>query len=148
VISRKSDGFFADGDRPASILGGRNWVNFSLTPHLEAMIREKVASGRYASSSEVVREALRLLDEHDKREHLRAAIEHAKESVARGDVHSWTPKRLSEIWERTEAAAVAGESPNPDVCPDGGRRSSRDQGAGQMDAELSPQFDAIEERPS
>lgn len=36
-------------------------MNVSLTPELEKMIREKVSSGLYNSSSEVVREALRLL---------------------------------------------------------------------------------------
>ena len=40
-------------------------MNISLTPHLEAMIREKVESGSYNSASEVVREALRLLEEED-----------------------------------------------------------------------------------
>ncbi len=32
-------------------------MNISLTPHLEEMIREKIASGSYNSASEVVREA-------------------------------------------------------------------------------------------
>ena len=36
-------------------------MNISLTEELAAMIREKVASGRYASANDVVREALRLL---------------------------------------------------------------------------------------
>lgn len=40
-------------------------MNISLTPHLEAMIREKVESGSYNSASEVVREALRLLEQED-----------------------------------------------------------------------------------
>jgi antitoxin ParD1/3/4 len=40
-------------------------MNISLTPHLEEMIREKVASGSYNSASEVVREALRLLEQAD-----------------------------------------------------------------------------------
>lgn len=40
-------------------------MNISLTPHLEKMIREKVESGSYNSASEVVREALRLLEEED-----------------------------------------------------------------------------------
>ena len=38
-------------------------MNISLTPHLEEMIRAKIASGSYNSASEVVREALRLLQE-------------------------------------------------------------------------------------
>ena len=40
-------------------------MNISLTPHLEEMIRQKIASGSYNSASEVVREALRLLEQED-----------------------------------------------------------------------------------
>lgn len=40
-------------------------MNVSLTPELEKFVSTKVKSGRYNSSSEVVREALRLLEEHD-----------------------------------------------------------------------------------
>jgi antitoxin ParD1/3/4 len=41
-------------------------MNVSLTPELEQFIDVKVGSGRYTSASEVVREALRLLEEHDR----------------------------------------------------------------------------------
>jgi antitoxin ParD1/3/4 len=41
-----------------------NWA-ISLTPELEKFVGAKVGSGRYNSASEVVREALRLLEEHD-----------------------------------------------------------------------------------
>jgi antitoxin ParD1/3/4 len=40
-------------------------MNVSLTPELEAYVAAKVATGRYNSASEVVREALRLLEERD-----------------------------------------------------------------------------------
>jgi antitoxin ParD1/3/4 len=40
-------------------------MNVSLTPELEKLVSAKVKSGRYNSASEVVREALRLLEEHD-----------------------------------------------------------------------------------
>jgi antitoxin ParD1/3/4 len=40
-------------------------MNVSLTPELEEFVNCKVGSGRYNSASEVVREALRLLEEHD-----------------------------------------------------------------------------------
>jgi antitoxin ParD1/3/4 len=41
-------------------------MNVSLTPELEEFVAVKVDSGRYTSASEVVREALRLLEEHDR----------------------------------------------------------------------------------
>jgi antitoxin ParD1/3/4 len=41
-------------------------MNVSLTPQLESFVTAKVGSGRYNSASEVVREALRLLEEHDR----------------------------------------------------------------------------------
>jgi len=41
-------------------------MNVSLTPELDKFVAEKVDSGRYTSASEVVREALRLLEEHDR----------------------------------------------------------------------------------
>ena len=54
-------------------------MNVSLTPQLESLVRQKVESGLYLSSSEVIREALRLLEERDqfqalKKEELRREI--------------------------------------------------------------------------
>jgi antitoxin ParD1/3/4 len=40
-------------------------MNVSLTPELERLVQLKVQAGRYASASEVVREALRLMEERD-----------------------------------------------------------------------------------
>lgn len=40
-------------------------MNVSLTPEFERLIDERVKSGRYTSASEVIREALRLLDRFD-----------------------------------------------------------------------------------
>lgn len=41
-------------------------MHVSLTPQLEEIVKRKVESGMYHSSSEVVREAIRLLDERDR----------------------------------------------------------------------------------
>jgi antitoxin ParD1/3/4 len=40
-------------------------MNVSLTPELEKFVDDKVESGLYNNASEVVRESLRLLKEHD-----------------------------------------------------------------------------------
>lgn len=57
-------------------------MNVSLTPELEKLVQEKVKSGRYNSASEVVREALRLLEEQDQ---LRAVrLEEVRKKIAEG----------------------------------------------------------------
>jgi len=40
-------------------------LNVNLTPRLEDMVRQKVAGGLYNNASEVIRDALRLMDVHD-----------------------------------------------------------------------------------
>ncbi|MGH7215258.1 MAG: type II toxin-antitoxin system ParD family antitoxin [Tepidisphaeraceae bacterium] len=57
-------------------------MNISLTPQLEAFVKQRVDSGQYQSSSEVVREALRLMDERDRER--RAALRAVKTKVASG----------------------------------------------------------------
>ena len=57
-------------------------MNFSLTPELEELVRSKVRSGRYLSASEVIREALRLLEEQDKLIEIRRDA--LREEVQRG----------------------------------------------------------------
>ena len=43
----------------------RATLNISLTPELEQFVTSRVASGRYTSASEVVRQGLRLLQEQE-----------------------------------------------------------------------------------
>ena len=66
-------------------------MNVSLTPELEQLIHKKVDTGLYLSASEVVREALRLLDERDrlhalKFEELRKEIQVGIDQADRGEV--------------------------------------------------------------
>jgi len=57
-------------------------MNVNLTPELEQLVQDKVASGLYVSQSEVVREALRLLAEQDR---LREAhVDRLQEALAEG----------------------------------------------------------------
>jgi antitoxin ParD1/3/4 len=65
-------------------------MNISLTPQLEAFVQEKVASGLYSSASEVVRDALRMLEEQDrvkatKLEMLRREIQKGIDELDRGE---------------------------------------------------------------
>lgn len=77
-------------------------MNINLTPHLEGMVRQKVDSGLYTSASEVVREALRLMDEQD---NLRAAkLEQLRHDIRAG-LNSGPPSEWSPGQVKHEARA-------------------------------------------
>ena len=57
-------------------------MNVNLTPQLEELVRSKVASGLYTSASEVVREALRLMEAEDRLREAR--LEHLRSEIRRG----------------------------------------------------------------
>jgi antitoxin ParD1/3/4 len=65
-------------------------MNLQLSPELEELVLSKVNSGRYNSASEVIREALRLLEQRDeastvRREEIRNQIEEGWQSAERGE---------------------------------------------------------------
>jgi antitoxin ParD1/3/4 len=70
-------------------------MNISLTLQLEEMIRQKVDSGLYNSASEVVRDALRLMDEKDL---LRAT----KLDQLRQDIQEGLNSGPATAWDREE----------------------------------------------
>jgi antitoxin ParD1/3/4 len=60
--------------------------SFSLGSHFESFVQGQLASGRYNNASEVVRDALRLMEERDvKLEALRATL---NTSIRAGGAHS------------------------------------------------------------
>ena len=66
-------------------------MNVSLTPELEQLVHDKVASGLYTSASEVVQQAIRLLREQDvvrqhRLEELRREIALGIEAIERGEI--------------------------------------------------------------
>jgi antitoxin ParD1/3/4 len=82
-------------------------ISISLTPELVGMIKAKVEGGRYSSTSEVVREALRLLERMDRREmeqidHLRNAW---NEGIASGDGGALDFAELKAVARRERDAA-------------------------------------------
>lgn len=81
-------------------------MNIDLTPQLEEMVKKKVASGLYGSASEVVREALRLMEEQDqvravKLERLRQDIRDGLES---GDPTPWSADEVKQEGRKRRAA--------------------------------------------
>ena len=74
-------------------------LNVSLTPHLEAFIHETVTTGRYQSASEVVRTALRLLEERERQK--AATLEWLHKEIQKGlDSGPAQPLDIEELlWE-------------------------------------------------
>ena len=82
-------------------------MNINLTPQLEDLVRSKVTSGLYNSASEVVREALRLMEREDQvravtLEQLRHDIQEGLQSGSAGELHIEAIKRRGR--ERLAAA--------------------------------------------
>ena len=69
-------------------------MNVHLTPELEQLVQSKVKSGRYNSASEVVREAIRLLEQWDevftlREDEIRKQIEEGWQAAKRGETRRW-----------------------------------------------------------
>ena len=71
-------------------------TSLSLGEHWEVFIRSEVASGRYGSASEVVRDALRNMEERKtKLEALRAHLDEGAQQARRGEfVENYSIKAL------------------------------------------------------
>jgi antitoxin ParD1/3/4 len=72
-------------------MANRTTVNISLTPELDAFLQSRVKSGRYQTSSEVVREALRLLQRQEEERdrafrQLKAKLERGAGQAERGEL--------------------------------------------------------------
>jgi antitoxin ParD1/3/4 len=94
-------------------------MNVSLTPELEKLVRQKVDSGLYLSASEVVREALRLLEERDrmralKSEEIRKEIQVGIDQAERGESAPLDlPATLAKVRSRRRNRTVAPDGPDP-----------------------------------
>ncbi len=74
-------------------------MNVSLTPQLEELVKKKVDSGLYGSASEVMREALPLLEERDRIHAMR--LEELRAEIRKGlDSGEATPLNISDIKAR------------------------------------------------
>jgi len=86
-------------------------MNVNLTPQLEDMVRQKVASGLYTSASEVVREALRLMEDQDQ---VRAAKlarlrQDIRDGLNSGDPTPWNPEEIKREGRKRRAARATAQ---------------------------------------
>jgi len=93
-------------------------MNFSLTPQMEKYIAKLVKSGQYQTASEVVREALRVLKEHELMKQMRLAelrrkIQVGEDQIKRGEISNWDAESIKSegrriLAERSQRRRKAG----------------------------------------
>ena len=77
-------------------------MNISFTEKQEKYIRDKVASGNYKNASEVVREALRLLEsEEDKK------LAFLRAEIQRGIDSGYSDRSIEEIFEEAKIKSMS-----------------------------------------
>lgn len=88
-----------------------------LTPKTEALIEEMISTGNYVDASEVIEQAVRFLEAHERKQRLIRSVSAAREAVDRGEFYEDT----DEFWESLERDADErdrqGIPINPDVLP-------------------------------
>jgi antitoxin ParD1/3/4 len=80
--------------------------SYAIGEHFERFIRQQVDGGRYASASEVVRDALRLLEQQEERR--AAALQALRDEVRKG-VASGRGKPAEQVLDRLEKKYAAEE---------------------------------------
>ena len=80
-------------------------MNVSLTPDLEELVKRKVDSGAYRSASDVVRDALELLEKRDARklDALRQKIQHAVGQIEGGEFTEYETRCWRAIYPLIES---------------------------------------------
>jgi putative addiction module CopG family antidote len=87
------------------------------TPELETMIGGKVESGHNNTSSEVVHEALRLMERRDTEGRLWVALAVGLDELDRDKTVEYTPELLAEVDREADRLLAEGVALDPDVCP-------------------------------
>lgn len=89
-------------------------MNITLTPQIAGWIEEQIASGRYSDASEVVHEALQLLEGQRRYEAFHAAIMGGCEAAERGEL---VPLDMEVATRAADEQARQGHRMNPLVVP-------------------------------
>lgn len=76
-------------------------MNVYLGEHYEEFIRKQVATGKYASAAEVIRDALREKEQKLNDEYVRGLLAEAIDDVNHGRVYVMTP----DFWDQVERDA-------------------------------------------
>jgi antitoxin ParD1/3/4 len=98
-----------------------SWMTVTLTPRLEALISEMLATGRYADADDVLEQGVRLLEERERRRRLRESVAEGFAAIERGEGVELT----SDLWEEIEREADEADRQGRPIRPDVWRQINR-----------------------
>jgi len=84
-------------DRYPTLYGDYRAISYTLGEHFEQFVKKQVDGGRYASASEVLRDALRLLEQEQQRR--QASLDALRGEIEKGR-KSGKPKPAAEVLDR------------------------------------------------
>ena len=79
-------------------------MKVALTPEQEKVVSDKISSGRYQTASEVVGEALQLLQQRDT---LRKELQIGLDQIERGEFREHNEKTLRRLASQVKARGIA-----------------------------------------
>jgi len=92
-------------------------MNVSLTPDLEAVVRAKVESGLYNNASEVIREALRIIEREEKLQRLRQELDKGLRAIEEGRTVTYTTELLDKLKAEAVRRSEVGEPVSDVINP-------------------------------
>jgi antitoxin ParD1/3/4 len=93
-------------------------TTIQLPPDVAASIQQKVESGHFPDAAEVMREAMHLLDEEERRlDEVRARLQSGLDQLDRGEGIPFAPEWSADRARIAMKRAAVGDKPHPDVCP-------------------------------
>ncbi len=88
-----------------------------ISPGIQARIADIAEHGDYDSIDDILDDALTLLEERERFQHLKRLLAVGIEQAARGELIPYTDELREEIKQSALRRFEAGELPSPDVCP-------------------------------
>ncbi|MGH2560955.1 MAG: type II toxin-antitoxin system ParD family antitoxin [Thermomicrobiales bacterium] len=93
-------------------------MQVDIDSQVAGLIQQQIESGDYHDATEVVREAVRLMAERNRRlQQLRAEIAIGVEQIGRGELIDFTPELLDELSREAEENARIGKPVKDAVKP-------------------------------